>query len=324
MYEYYVKYNYYRIPLSIYIKMSRIVLILGNGFDIDLGLKSRYSDFIESEEWKSRIELINTKFSKFEYFNRYSLLKYINKASRESNWFDIEEEIRAYAKEHQRFPDNLFGIVQNEFDWLRNDLKTYLCRISRDFQVNKERIAYILLNSLSKLSSDVKVLSFNYTNCFHLCDVPLKDNVSFSNVHNSIYDDDIVLGCIRMPMDMVNPSFSFFFKYNMLQKATHIYEYLKDAHEVIFFGHSMNLMDYCYFEDFFKQLSTPIAATVDLTFITLDKKSERTIRDNIDNVTALHIYLNSINFIHTESLYNRDKKEIEKWEKILSRIRSVS
>lgn len=303
--------------------MSRIVLILGNGFDIDLGLKSKYSDFIESEEWKLRINLINTKFSKFEFFNRYSLLKYLNKASSESNWFDIEEEIRAYAKKYQKCPDFLFEIVQNEFDWLRNDLKAYLGRISKDFQVNKEKIAYILLNSLSKLSSDVKVLSFNYTNCFFLCNIPLKENISFSNIHNSIYDDDIVLGCNRMPMDMINQGFSFFYKYNMLQSATHIHEYLKEAHEVIFFGHSMNLIDYCYFEDFFKQLSTPIAEKVNLTFITLDKKSERTIRDNIDNVTALHIYLKSINFIHTKFLYNKDKKEIGKWESILDRIKSV-
>lgn len=303
--------------------MSHIVLILGNGFDIDLGLKSKFSDFVESEEWKSRINLINTKFSKFEFFDRYSLLKYLNKASSESNWFDIEEEIRAYAKKYQKFPIYLFEIVQNEFDWLRNDLKAYLDRISKGFQVNKEKIAYILLNSLSNLSSEVKVLSFNYTNCFHLCNIPLMDNFSFANVHNSIYDDDIVLGISRTPMDMINPGFSFFYKYNMLQKATHIHEYLKDAHEVIFFGHSMNFMDYCYFEDFFKQLSTPNAATVDLTFITLDKKSERTIRDNIDNVTALHVYLKSIHFIHTKFLYNKDKKEIEKWESILDRIKSV-
>lgn len=303
--------------------MSRIVLILGNGFDIDLGLKSKYSDFIESEEWKSRIKLINTKFSKFEFFNKYSLLKYIDNASRESNWFDLEEELRNYARRNQRFPDNLLEIVQNEFDWLRNDLKDYLVRISSDFQVNKEKMAYVLMDSLNKLSSEVKVLSFNYTNCFHLCNIPLKDNVSFANVHNSIYDDDIVLGFSRTPMDMVNPGFSFFYKYNMLQKATHIHEYLKDAHEVVFFGHSMNYMDYCYFEDFFKQLSTPDAATVDLTFITLDKKSERTIRDNIDNVTALHVYLKSINFIHTKSIYSKDKKETDKWEEILDRIRSA-
>jgi hypothetical protein len=27
------------------------VLIIGNGFDLDLGLKTRYSDFAKSKEW---------------------------------------------------------------------------------------------------------------------------------------------------------------------------------------------------------------------------------------------------------------------------------
>ena len=31
--------------------MADVALIVGNGFDIDMGLPSRYSDFIRSKEW---------------------------------------------------------------------------------------------------------------------------------------------------------------------------------------------------------------------------------------------------------------------------------
>lgn len=32
--------------------MAKKILIIGNGFDIDLGLKTRYSDFSDSKDWK--------------------------------------------------------------------------------------------------------------------------------------------------------------------------------------------------------------------------------------------------------------------------------
>lgn len=32
--------------------MYNNVLILGNGFDLDLGLKTKYSDFTGSDEWR--------------------------------------------------------------------------------------------------------------------------------------------------------------------------------------------------------------------------------------------------------------------------------
>lgn len=38
--------------------MAKKILILGNGFDIDLGLKTRYSDFANSEIWGNLIENI--------------------------------------------------------------------------------------------------------------------------------------------------------------------------------------------------------------------------------------------------------------------------
>lgn len=36
--------------------MSGKVLILGNGFDLDLGMKTRYSDFANSDIWKQSFQ----------------------------------------------------------------------------------------------------------------------------------------------------------------------------------------------------------------------------------------------------------------------------
>ena len=73
--------------------MAKIVLIHGNGFDLDLGLESSYKNFIESDEWKTRMNVINKLTDKYQSYKPYSLFLYLEKQSKESQWFDIEESI---------------------------------------------------------------------------------------------------------------------------------------------------------------------------------------------------------------------------------------
>lgn len=96
----------------------------------------------------------------------------------------------------------------------------------------------------------------------------------------------------------------------MIQNVNHLYENLSEAEEVIFFGHSLNRMDYCYFEDFFNLIASSIGVPKCLTFITKNKESEQTIRNNLGQeiVVNLFSYLKSIDFIHTDYLYSENKK----------------
>ena len=32
--------------------MAELAIIIGNGFDLDMGLSSKYTDFIKEKEWK--------------------------------------------------------------------------------------------------------------------------------------------------------------------------------------------------------------------------------------------------------------------------------
>ena len=34
--------------------MAHLALVIGNGFDIDAGLPSKYSDFVDSTEWQKK------------------------------------------------------------------------------------------------------------------------------------------------------------------------------------------------------------------------------------------------------------------------------
>ena len=79
--------------------MAELAIIIGNGFDIDLGLQSKYSQFIEGDEWKKLEKTLNS-FSTEDYLN-HSLINYLQiEAYNKENWFDIEEEILQFVKNH--------------------------------------------------------------------------------------------------------------------------------------------------------------------------------------------------------------------------------
>lgn len=62
--------------------MAKKILILGNGFDIDLGMKTRYSDFAKSRYWDELMENV--------YGISQDLLGVLKEAKEKSDWFDIE------------------------------------------------------------------------------------------------------------------------------------------------------------------------------------------------------------------------------------------
>ena len=77
--------------------MAQLALIIGNGFDIDMGIPSRYSDFADSQEFHDLAHRMHDMF--FEEERKNSLVLQIQKASYNSNWFDIPK-IRNYHPIH--------------------------------------------------------------------------------------------------------------------------------------------------------------------------------------------------------------------------------
>lgn len=55
------------------------LLIIGNGFDLDLGRKTRYSDFAKSEFWLKNLDS--------------QLYGYLNKKSQIERWFNLDGEL---------------------------------------------------------------------------------------------------------------------------------------------------------------------------------------------------------------------------------------
>lgn len=302
--------------------MKKTVLVIGNGFDIDLGLPTSFSDFAKSKEWKDLTEKLDTSFWKKEKHN--SLLGELLNASRTSNWFDIEEELYKYTCINHSFSQEAITIVQSEFSRLKNALKEYLIPINSSFPVEEKSIAKTLLFELCENNSSVEIINFNYTNPINLIgqSIDSKGN-HMTYVHGSL-DEDIVLGC-DTKTSQINEQLSYLYKYNMLKKANHMVQNMIEAEDVFIFGHSINKMDFGYFYDYLKIASSSIKPKRNLTIFTKDYNSEISIKNNIKSqgisVTDLYNHLWSFDFIHTQGIYNNTQEDCDKWSNLLRNIR---
>lgn len=308
--------------------MAELAIIIGNGFDIDMGIPSKYSNFANSPEFHDLTKRMHDMF--YEEERGKSLVMQLQRAYMISNWFDIEEEIHKYVVNNSDLDENIIRLVRSEFDGLKKALTKYLKRITTNYTANKDRMSTYLLYKLRECPLTVAEINFNYTNPNDFLELPLQQELFnraqhwFTYVHGSLRDNDIVLGCDLQEGEKVNRQLSFMYKYNMLNRANHVARNLLEAKEIIFYGHSVNEMDFGYFREFFKAASASPKPIRHLTFVTLDEKSERSIKDNIRNqgisVTDLYNNLETFTFIHTEKLYKQDAKETQKWDDTFKRI----
>lgn len=304
--------------------MADVVLIIGNGFDLDLGLKTSYKDFAASKEWEDLKNRFSDKLSD-ERLLKNSLLWQINNASESSQWFDIEEEIHKFIKDHPDLTERDVTNVKREFDCIKDALCEYIKRCSSDFKPNGKELSNWLLSSLKEYNChcNVEIFSFNYTDPDDL----FKSNIHMgaNHIHGSIKENDIVLGCDIQEGEKVNRDLSFMYKYNMLKKANHMVRRMISVDEVIIFGHSINEMDFCYFREYLKEASSSSKQTRRLTILTYDEQSERTIKDNMRNqgisVSDLYNNLEEFTFIHTKKLYDGDEEERFNFNSLTTRLR---
>ena len=254
------------------------ILILGNGFNLDLGLETRYSDFAKSQQWKDL-------YKKFGHTRKENLAGFLKEKADEDSWFSIEKCLAEYAKkkiEQQDFShvieDQLF------FDLLEEHLDTYLTLVSIDSQV-KDHLSTKLLGAMHKKKVFDKIYTFNYIphdalhqylGCNYENDV--------LHVHQQL-GLGIVLGVAEN--DIADDRYSFLRKVNHPQyPSTNLGNDLMIADEVVIFGHSLNTIDFDYFRDFFvacSQYSENKAAPTYITIIDKNADSIQSIKNNLQS-----------------------------------------
>lgn len=210
------------------------VLILGNGFDLDLGFKTKYKDFLESKYFPSSEDSIHG-----------GLIEHIRQASQIKQWFDLENEIKNYAMNNQGKDSST---LKEEFNCLSQKLNEYLKSLPYN-TYEASSCAYKLLKVLIE-SQSLEIFNFNYTPFKDIFFDVIKPNISIKHVHGTINDDNIIIGIedeVEIP-----EAFCFLLKsHNKHYRSVNLGESLFKNDDVIFFGHSLGLTDYYYFSNFF-------------------------------------------------------------------------
>ena len=109
--------------------MADTILILGNGFDIAMGRKTKYTDFIEFEKRlfsnpdEELLEFLKAKKVRIEKYRDNLYLKFINenKNTLGENWSNLEIMISQLADAIKYFKENnevLFKVATTGRDWL--------------------------------------------------------------------------------------------------------------------------------------------------------------------------------------------------------------
>lgn len=264
-------------------KDYNVTIFVGNGFDLSLGLKSRYLDYFNHKDENGKKDFWPEKFSFTDEDQLYKRLngdlltnEEIALPNENITWYDLEDELKKHAK---REPPKGIMFLQSYdessvrdkeyYEKIKEGLKNYLIHAENEWLKDnntwkkiKGSPAYQLMYEICvKAKADPYVITFNYTNIHALLDKAIdnswekinirNDRVQF--VHGSLLEDHIILG-INEDKD-VPKEYDFLFKSWDVHYVSHqVIDTLKNSQVIFFFGISFGSIDSVYFIDFFESI----------------------------------------------------------------------
>lgn len=257
--------------------MQNNVFIVGNGFDLALGLPTKYSDFAHSDFWPISADAEITRLQ-HQQKGYTGLEEYLNEKKDLDTWFDLEYELYKYAQKKQ----SSGGIASNEnendikrniyyYNLLQKKMCEYIKRVQNDFGNFHYDVARDVLKAVVDNGFFNSMYSFNYT---ELPPIPGHDSIDCFHLHGRVKDYTAILGVDEKPLrdgyeDLMKTSSKFY-------KSHDLYNALAFANEVVIFGVSFGDIDYSYFDRFFKGI-------VNSEYIEEEKKKYITIFTKDDN-----------------------------------------
>lgn len=225
------------------IRERKSILILGNGFDLCAGLKSSFSSFAKSNFWPLK-----------GGFTPGSLPAFLNDKKNINTWFDLEQELFGYAHNYNhQVRDSNLEIDKKAFSDLHKALIDYLKDQESSF-VPQSQLPYVMIQFFQALPGKNKLLyTFNYTSPETIIKrLGGEVKVPVRYVHGSLEDNNIVIGV--GDKNELYPTCHYLYKaMSPHYKSTDIVSELDGADDVFFFGHSLGINDYDYFNRFFLQ-----------------------------------------------------------------------
>ncbi|MBP3741305.1 MAG: hypothetical protein J6I41_09325 [Bacteroidales bacterium] len=244
--------------------MRNNVFIVGNGFDLDLGLPTRYSDFAKSNYWpkEQSIDVYRTdRTGLLDPYAPQSLASYLNEKINIETWFDLEHELLNYAQ------GNITSVINGEtaehiknnvdyYKLLQIQLCDYIKFVQDNIQKGNECVATKVLEAVVNNGFFTSIYSFNYTNLptvvTHINGRGIK-SVKCIHIHGCVDDNSIILG---VDEQKIRHGYEAFLKTSSKYYKSHdLYNTLSHSKEVVIFGLSFGDIDYSYFDRFFKQIS---------------------------------------------------------------------
>lgn len=217
------------------------LIIIGNGFDLDQNLKTRYSDFVCSTEFKSLINSGNF------------LASYLEKEYKPQLWFDVENKLKEYSNNQNAVEEINF---EQDFMALSDALKNYLNNLTYD-NLDETAYSFKLLKAIQ--NENFLILDFNYTRTTEIILLKLglekqKIDERLIKVHGSVDDPEVIFG--TEDDAIIKPKHIFLKKsYNPHFKAIDINQNLENIQNIYIFGHSLGETDHMYFKNFFQTFS---------------------------------------------------------------------
>jgi hypothetical protein len=244
------------------------LLIVGNGFDLSMGFKTSYGDFMKS--------------SYFPHEETSSLCSYLHNQYEENmGWIDIENELSEYSRilttkklNAKKFNTILdIDSLREEYDELKSSLKCYLQEeTKRAFGPSPDNPAKRVIG---QLPAESKIISFNYTSIIERMtrDRFCASKGNLLHIHGSLAPyDDIVFGV----EDSAKLSKEHVFLYKAHSphlKVQEFSDWLNSAERIIFYGYSLGDTDRQYFEKFFRKLCSDDRTYTELVFYYYDQSS---------------------------------------------------
>lgn len=303
-----------------------IVIVLGNGFDLDLGWDTSYKSFYDKHKgWG------------MHKTDEDDLFQYVIKQT-PGNWFDFERTLHEYAlhRAEKPYPENeSYKIDRDIHDY--NTFKEQLARFITEgskLPVKEDSHAYRLLEAyvgakkrnIANLSTlfSIKLFSYNYTPLLSVIRrIEPSMKIGYIPVHGMVERNNIIFGFHddpNIPKEYRSIQKSMDENY----KSSDIVTKSLKADYLIFFGLSLGYIDGVYFKNLFEQISNltnPQLINKHIVFITKDANTEINIKSNLlDMGINLQLLYNSnvVNFIYTDD--EQEVKTEDNFNELMKRI----
>jgi hypothetical protein len=212
--------------------------IIGNGFDLNCGLPTGYTDFINCKHFSDLVIKGN------------SLAKRFKKSHDINNWIDAEIELKHFARDYAKYEK--LDSVRSDYEGICNALTEYLTTI--DYNSIKENCPAVeFLKEVT--STHCKVLCFNYTKTipYLIEKIGLKslNEDRFIHMHGDLGSKNIIFGV--EDCDDISDDLIYLLKSNRSNyKNGKLSQLLRSFHNIDFFGYSLGESDHTYFDDYFQ------------------------------------------------------------------------